>query len=439
VPGELRGLEYLHKRYGKLSWLQVFQPAIHVARHGFQVDEDFNWFMDYFSQNPKTNFLVNDKSWAIDFAPNGTRVKTGDWMTRKRYANTLEIIAKEGPNAFYTGALANTTVKAVQSANGTITLEDLQEYKVRISAPVKASFRGFRMWASPAPASGAIALSIMNILAQYPAKDAANINISTHRLVEAMRFGYGQRTLLGDPFAIPSISKYEQSILTQASARSVRNRISDDRTLPISAYNPSNLTILTDHGTSHIVTSDASGLAITLTSTVNLIFGSQVMVPETGVVMNDEMDDFSQPGRKNAFGFVPSPSNFIRPGARPLSSITPVIVEYPNGTLYFVTGAAGGSKILSSTVQSLWHVLQYGRSAREALSAPRLHDQLIPNMVQVEWAFDNQTTEFMIEAQHNVTWTQTVGSSVQAIRRLANGSFEAVGEPRQRISGGFVF
>lgn len=133
-------------------------------------------------------------------------------------------------------------------------------------------------------------------------------------------------------------------------------------------------------GTSHIVTADASGMAITLTTTINLLFGSQLMVESTGVIMNNEMNDFSIPNSSNAFGYVPSPSNYIRPGKRPLSSISPTIVEFlSNNTLYFVVGAAGGSRIITATIQNLWHVLDQGLNTAAALAQPRLHDQLQPN------------------------------------------------------------
>ena len=131
------------------------------------------------------------------------------------------------------------------------------------------------------------------------------------------------------------------------------------------------------HGTSHVVTADASGMAISLTTTVNLLFGSQLVVPETGVIMNNEMNDFSIPNQSNAFGYAPSPANFIKPGKRPLSSISPTIVEYlKNGTLYYVIGSAGGSRIITATIQNLWHVLDQNETVKESLAEPRLHDQV---------------------------------------------------------------
>jgi gamma-glutamyltranspeptidase/glutathione hydrolase len=157
-----------------------------------------------------------------------------------------------------------------------------------------------------------------------------------------------------------------------------------------------------------------------------------------GIILNNEMNDFSIPNVTNAFGYVPSPINFIRPGKRPLSSITPVIVEYPDGSLYISIGAAGGSRIPTATIQSLWHVLDHNLAMPEALKEPRLHDQLLPNIVSFEYGFDNGTTAFMKERGHNVTWVGVGQSAVQGIRRLENGTFEAAGEPRQKNSGGLA-
>lgn len=184
---------------------------------------------------------------------------------------------------------------------------------------------------------------------------------------------------------------------------------------------------------------DASGLAVSLTTTINLNWGSRVMVPETGIILNNEMNDFSIPGSSNAFGYVPSPANFIRPGKRPLSSISPTIVEHrTNSSLYLVVGAAGGSRILTSTIQNLWHVLDQGLSAPQALKQPRFHDQLEPNQITFEYAFNNQTVAFLEDRGHAVLWVPPGRSLAQAIRFLPNGTFEAAGEPRQVNSGGYA-
>lgn len=154
--------------------------------------------------------------------------------------------------------------------------------------------------------------------------------------------------------------------------------------------------------------------------------------------MNNEMNDFSIPGTSNEFGFVPSPINFIRPNKRPLSSITPIIVEHPNGTLYVSIGAAGGSRIITSTVQALWHVLDHNMTLPEALKEPRIHDQLLPDLTTFEVTFDNSTVESMKEREHNVIWVGEHQSAVQGVRMFANGTFEAASEPRQLDSSGLA-
>ena len=155
--------------------------------------------------------------------------------------------------------------------------------------------------------------------------------------------------------------------------------------------------------------------------------------------MNNEMNDFSVPGQVNAFGYSPSPSNFIRPGKRPLSSISPTIVEYlSNGTLYYVIGSAGGSRIITAVIQNMWHLLDQNATVAEALAEPRLHDQLSPNQVSFEYAYNNETVAYMASLGHNVTWIAPGQSTAQGLRRQSNGTFEAAGEPRQHASGGFV-
>ena len=192
VPGEIRGLEHLHKGYGKLPWPKVMQPAIDVARGGFKVTQDLvNQEKSAIAGGP--NFLVKNPSFAIDFAPNGTLLGLGETITRKRYADTLETIAKHGPDAFYTGLIANATIQALQAANGTMTLEDLKNYTVAVRKPAQITYRGFKLTACSAPSSGTVAMSVMKTVEGYSDfGQAAAINISTHRLDEAIRFAYGE-------------------------------------------------------------------------------------------------------------------------------------------------------------------------------------------------------------------------------------------------------
>ena len=193
VPGEVRGLEYIHKKYGSLPWSTVLQPAINTARYGFPVTEDLDHMMRSVDEDGPKDFLTEDPSSAIDFAPNRTLLNVGDMITRKRYADTLEAIAEHGGDAFYTGAIAESIVRAVQNANGSMTLDDLREYQIAIRDTAQIDYRGFKITSTTAPSSGVIGLSILKIVEGYSDFFAPdNIGLSTHRLNEAMRFAYGQ-------------------------------------------------------------------------------------------------------------------------------------------------------------------------------------------------------------------------------------------------------
>ena len=199
VPGELRGLEYLHQKYGKLDWERLMQPSIDLARVGFTVGQDL---VDYMASAVKgqENFLVNNPTWAIDFAPNGTLLKLGDTITRERYAATLETIAKSGVNAFYEGPIAEATINAIQAANGTMSLEDLKNYTVAIRKPAEIEYRGYKLAACSTPAGGSVTLATMKIMEGYETiGEEAYLNLSTHRMDESMRFAYGMVSKKGSP------------------------------------------------------------------------------------------------------------------------------------------------------------------------------------------------------------------------------------------------
>ncbi|KAK2627462.1 hypothetical protein QTJ16_003428 [Diplocarpon rosae] len=439
IPGELRGLEYIHKHYGSLSWKELVMPAVNVARHGFRVNEDLMYYIG------SETFMATDPSWAIDFAPNGTMVTLGQTMTRKRYADTLELIANEGPDAYYHGHVAAATIRALQSSNGTMTLADLADYTVKIRPISNITYRGYKVHTGSAPSGGAIVSSILKIIEGYDMSRSASLNLSTHYLDEAFRFAYGQRTLLGDPDFL-DIAAYQESMYSEATAAQIRDLIQPDRTLDVAAYNPAGYEVLTDSGTSASVASDRSGLTIALTSTINTRWGSRVMVPETGDILNNQMNDFSIPHTINDFGYIPTEANFIRPGKRPLSSIAPTIVEYPNGEVYISHAAAGGSQIITEVAQHLWRVLDQEMTTAEALAAARMHDQLSPNKVAFEAAnpergitgWDDQTTDFLSSLGSVVAHLDRAGTSGQGLRILPNGTFEAASEPRQLNSGGYA-
>lgn len=260
MPGEIRGLEYLHKKYGSLEWSTLLQPAIRVARDGFSVTTDLARAINAsLVSNP--DLLRTDPSWSLDFAPNGTLLGLGDTIYRKRYADTLAKIANEGPDSFYSGRIAETMIQATQEANGTMTLEDLQRYEVLIRDTKEIDYRGYKITSTSAPSSGTVGLSILKILEGYnDFFQPETKHLSTHRLDEAMRFAYGQvrhilvlswfmlandsnnqRTTFGDPSFLPGLRQHEEDMLNDTVASGIRGRISDFHTQNVSAYNPDGL------------------------------------------------------------------------------------------------------------------------------------------------------------------------------------------------------
>ncbi|KAI1269840.1 gamma-glutamyltransferase [Xylariaceae sp. FL1019] len=438
VPGELRGLEDAHIKYGSLPWKNVVLPAAFVARDGFPVTEDTVRYMEYGIMSAGWNFLVDDPSWALDFAPQGSLLKLGETMYRKRYADTLEKIAYEGADVFYTGEMANATIATIQKDNGTMTLKDMSEYKAITRRSVSISYRDYKLFSSGAPSSGAVALSTLKTMEGYNIADTADTNLTLHRFDESMRFAYGAHQALGDPDYLSDTDTLEDKMLSASKTASIRRKILDNSTQPVENYDPDKVYVPDSHGTSHIVTADASGMAVSSTTTINLLFGNLQMVPSTGVILNNEMNDFSIPGVRNEFGYAPSEANYIRPRKRPLSSITPIIIEDSEGRLFATVGAAGGSRIISSTTQVVWHLLEHGMSMEDSIREPRIHDQLMPNAAVFEYTFDNATVASMAEKGHNVTWVREGVSAVQGIRIEADGSFESVSETRQKNSGGLT-
>ncbi|KAF3395492.1 Gamma-glutamyltransferase [Talaromyces pinophilus] len=436
VPGEIRGLQYIHEHYGSLPWNELVAPAARVARDGWTFGEDLDRCVNTALNSTEYDFFAKDPSWAMDFAPDGKRLRRGDHFSRRRYADTLDVIADRGPDAFYKGFIAE---RIVNATNSSITLEDLKEYSVRKLKTASVRYKDHMIFSSVAPSSGAILLSTLRVLDGFDNLFASgSIGLSTHRLVEALKFAFGQRARIGDPAFVPGLEEYQSWFLSDQVAKENRDKILDDRVLDLDAYNPDGFKLPESHGTSHISTTDHSGLSVSLTTTINLLFGSHVMDLDTGIIMNNVMNDFSIPGISNEYGYAPSSANFVHPGKRPLSSVTPVFVEDLNGNLQLVIGAAGGSRIITSTLQSIVNVLERGMTMAQALREPRLHDQLIPAETGFEAGYDAEVISALAERGHNVTLMPSTLSAVQGIICRPDGTFDAASEPRQKDSGAFT-
>ncbi|KAH7146463.1 gamma-glutamyltranspeptidase [Dactylonectria macrodidyma] len=439
VPGEVRGLHYAHRKYGRLDWALVMEGAIRVAKDGFILNSDFMGYIDRTLKGKDSNFLTEDSSWAKDFAHKGELKPVGSTITRKRYAKTLATIAKEGPDAFYNGSLSHEMVKTLQKQGSVIQNSDFSHYKVETREVLNDTIRNFRLFTFGAPSSGAVALQILKVANQLTDRDTPATD-EWHYFTEAMRFGYASRGKLGDPDYNSNITAFETAMLNDTTTENIVDRIERKRTLPVEDYSPDGVYAVESHGTSHISTADSDGYAVSLTTTVNLLFGSQIMCGKTGVVFNNEMDDFSLPGVKNEFGFEPSPYNYIIPRKRPMSSIATFIVENEDGTFHAAVGAAGGSRIISATASVLNRMMTLRRGERmgieEAVAAPRLHNQLMPNKLLVETSFNGGIAAELRNRGHNVEYMPPGLSIVEGVMQHKSGTFEVGSDPRQRNHGG---
>ncbi|KAJ3107195.1 hypothetical protein HDU97_004615 [Phlyctochytrium planicorne] len=428
VPGEIRGFEVAHKRHGKLPWKRLFQSAIKISRDGWTVTPMLAKRM----QSSKDQIL-NDEAFREVFAPKGTLLQVGQTIKRTTLATTLETIADEGAQVFYEGKIAELLVETTQRSGGILTLEDMKGYVAEIRKPLVGYYHGQKVVTTPSPASGAVLLSILNIIEGYNFRATGKTPVNLHRLVEAMKFAYAQRSFYGDPIdpIYKNITRIETDFISKDLSERIRANISDEKTFEPNHYNPS-FDTKEDHGTMHVSVLTSEGDAVSLTSTVNLIFGARVMDKTTGIILNDEMDDFSIPGVPNAFGLPPSPYNFIHPKKRPLSSSVPVMTER-NGDIECVSGASGGSRIITSTLQVVLNMLDFQMDVGQAVGEPRLHHQLFPHELEIENAVPQSLEAYFRSRGHalkrlapDLTYT-----GVESIRKRPDGLIEAASDARK--------
>ncbi|KAF1805007.1 gamma-glutamyltransferase [Mucor lusitanicus] len=376
VPGEIRGFEAAHNKHGKLPWSRLFRDSIDIARNGFVANE-----LMYKRLKSSQDWMLNSAEWVEVFAPNGTIAQPGDIIKRPTLATTLETIANQGADAFYSGFIAESIVNTTVSHGGIITLEDLKNYKALSRPVVSTTYHNHRIFTTSAPTSGPVLLNVLNLIEPYNfAKDGGRTTLNMHRLVEAFKFGYAARTEMGDP-AFTDIEERMEELISKEWADLVRMNITDHETHGPEYYEP-RFEGNEPHGTMHLSVVDKDNGAVALTSTVNLLFGSRIMDPATGIILNDQQDDFSSAGISNAFGFSPSAANFVAPGKRPLSSVTDTIIETKDGQLKMVVGASGGSEIITATLNTynldasgifsaVQAILRFPNGSLDAASDPR--------------------------------------------------------------------
>ncbi|XP_064467545.1 scoloptoxin SSD14-like isoform X2 [Ornithodoros turicata] len=417
VPGELRGYQALLERMGSnLPWKDLFEDAIKLARDGFPVQFHLSNAMNMKKEAIYENLNMRKVYW--NTTSNDT-LKDGALLFQKDLADTLQDIAENGADYFYNGEFAEALVEEVQEQGGILTVNDLKDYKAEWLNPIMVKFMdGRTLYSTPPPGSGIVLAYLLKIIESY--KNAPNAflddNVLTlHRFAEACKFAYAQRAHLGDSLFVDIKDLLENMTSTWLPEQS-KGRISDSQTFSDPRHYDGNQKFTEDHGTAHASFWGPNGDAIAISSTVNYYFGSLVRTSR-GVVLNNQMDDFSTPGFSNTYGIAPSMSNFIQPGKRPMSSMAPAIFVNPYGSVDLVLGGAGGAKITSSialvSMKNLWQ----GYSIKEAIDFPRLHHQLIPNILDVEKSFPQAYVERLKARGHHVNRPKGRFSIIMGISR----------------------
>jgi len=378
VPGTVSGLEYAREKYGTMPRARLIAPSVALAERGFVLAQG-----DVDMLHEGTDDFRKDAATAAIFLDRGTPLQAGATLRQKDLARTLRNISGRGVDGFYKGPTGVALVAASKAGKGLITQADLDAYQTRELAPVECDYRGFHIVAPPPPSSGGVALcEILNILEGYPLRDYGYGSArAVHFEIEAMRHAYIDRNfLLGDP---DFVRNPLTELLDKRYAENIRMQIDPQRAGNSQALKPG---IASREGvhTTHYSIADHFGNAVAVTYTLNDWFGARVTAAGTGVLLNDEMDDFTaKAGVPNMYGLVQGETNKIEPGKRPLSSMTPTIVSR-DGKPWMILGTPGGSRIITAVLLTMLNVIDYDMNIQEAVDAPRIHQQWLPEETYVE-------------------------------------------------------
>jgi gamma-glutamyltranspeptidase/glutathione hydrolase len=440
TPGLVAGLSLVLERYGTKTLAEVMAPAIAVADQGFPIGRYHARMLERMrgyklpERFPETG--------RIQFPPAGEPAQTGWRLVQSDLARTLELIAREGHAGFYSGPVAEAMVAEVQRTGGILTLDDLAGYEPKIREPVRGSYRGHEILSFPPPSSGGVILvELLNILEGFDlASYGAGSSASYHRIAEAMKLAFADRAAyLGDAdFVDVPVDR----LISKSYADTLRSRMDPPwwRRAPWNWGGSETAITVTgpglpqnDSGTTHLSVTDAAGNAVAITKTINTPFGSGITVPGTGILLNNEMDDFSvAPNQPNAYGLVDTRgANAIAPKKRPLSSMTPTVVVR-DGKPFMVTGSPGGPRIITTTLLSILNVIDYGMDVSAAVSAPRIHHQWIPDKLFVEPTIPEDVLEGLRRRGHNVEVSQRNWSAAEAIVLDAESGWQMGGSDPRR-------
>ncbi|MDI4508981.1 gamma-glutamyltransferase [Moraxella osloensis] len=423
VPGTVAGMEYALKKWGTMPLSKVLEPAIKLADKGFIVSDVLAQTL----KEEKSTLGKWSSSKAI-FFKNGEPLKSGDLLVQKDLAKSLRLIAKQGAKAFYQGEIATKIAKEMQSHGGTMTLEDLKAYKVVERQPIIGDYRGYKVVTMPPPSSGGVHLiEILNMLEHYPIKeDGVNSAKNIHHMAESMKLAYADRSeYLGDPDFV----KIPVTGLTSKAYANERVKTIDDNKARLSStIKPGKPQPYESDQTTHFSVMDKAGNAVAVTYTLNLNFGSGIVAEGTGILLNNEMDDFSvKPGVPNAFGLVGGTANAIEAKKRPLSSMTPTIVM-KNNKPWLVTGSPGGARIITTVLQSVVNTIDHEMNPAEAIITPRVHHQWLPDELRVEAGISPDTIKLLQDKGHKVVTKAPMGR-IQIIQADDSG-FYGYSDPR---------
>ena len=405
VPGTVAGLTHALRKWGTQPLPRLVQPAIELADKGYPVSETLAKVL---AQETKNMGKWNATK-AI-FWKNGAPMKAGDLLVQKDLAHSLRLIAKDGAKAFYEGEIARKIAADMASHGNALTLQDLRNYKVVEREPVRGSYRGYQIVTMPPPSSGGAHLvQILNIMERWPIKDwGVNSAKTVHHMAEAMKLAYADRAeYLGDPqfVKIPLAG-----LTSKRYADALAAGIDDQRARSAKDIKPGKPQPYESDQTTHFSVVDKAGNMVAVTYTLNTNFGSGIVAPGTGIVLNNEMDDFSaKPGVPNAYGLVGGDANAVAAGKRPLSSMTPPFVLDKDGKPWLVTGSPGGARIITTVLQQIVNGIDFGMNPAEAASTLRFHHQWTPDELRVEKGFSPDTVNLLRQMGQNVAIKPSMG------------------------------